>query len=100
VIILKKILYIIIWVSCIVLLSFAYEDYLYSQFKVDSAQGIVEDKGVGKTTKNIFGNFTEEKEYWIQLNGEKIVVTKAIYESAQKHRQIKLMSTNHGMVIN
>jgi hypothetical protein len=95
---LKKILYFIIWVSCIFLLSFAYEDYLYSQFKVDTTQGIVEDKGVEKTTRNIFGNFTEEREYWIQLNGEKIVVTKAIYEKVHQHRQINLMRTQHGMM--
>ncbi|WLR57440.1 hypothetical protein LC048_11630 [Mesobacillus subterraneus] len=95
----KKILYFIIWSFCIVLLSFAYEDYLYSQFKLDSSQGMVEDKGVGKTTKNIYGNFTEEPEYWIQLNGEKIIVTKAIYEEVQQHRQIKIMNTKHGTVI-
>lgn len=80
-------------------MSFAYEDYLYSQFKVDSAQGVVEDKGVGKTTKNIYGNFTEEREYWIQLDGERIVVPKAIYEHAQQHKEINLMKTQHGMVI-
>ncbi|MBT2695458.1 hypothetical protein [Bacillus sp. ISL-55] len=95
----KRILYFIIWISCIGLLSFAYEDYLYSQFQVDSAQGIVEDKGVRKTTRNIYGNFTEEREYWIQLNGEKIVVTKAIYEDVYHDRQIKLMRTQNGMVI-
>ncbi|MFT9597803.1 hypothetical protein [Mesobacillus sp.] len=96
---LKKILYFTIWISCIGLLSFAYEDYLYSQFKVDSTQGIVEDKGVWETTRNIYGNFTEEREYWIRLNGEKIVVTKAIYEDVHQHMQIKLMRTQHGMVI-
>lgn len=95
----KKILYIIIWIVCIVLLSFAYDDFLYSQFKVDSVQGNVEDKGVGKTIKNAYGNFTEEREYWIQISGKKIVVTKAIYEDAQQHTQIKLMSTQHGTVI-
>lgn len=95
----KKILYYIIWVCCIVLLSFAYEDYLYSQFKLVSAEGIVEEKGVAKTTRNIFGNFTEEREYWIQLDGEKIVVSKAIFEKVQQHRQIKLTRTQHGMVI-
>ncbi|ESU33309.1 hypothetical protein G3A_06870 [Bacillus sp. 17376] len=95
----KKILYFITWSGCIILLSCAYEDYLYSQFKVDTAQGIVEDKWVGKTTRNIFGNFTEEREYWIQLNGEKIVVTKAIYEEVNRHRQIKLTRTQHGMLI-
>ncbi|MBS8263744.1 hypothetical protein DYI25_04710 [Mesobacillus boroniphilus] len=95
----KKILHFIIWSGCIILLSFAYEDYLYSQFKVNSAQGIVEDKGVGTTTRNIYGNFTEEREYWIQLNGEKIVVTRSIFADAQRHRQIKLMRTQHGMVM-
>lgn len=95
----KKIVYFIIWVSCIVLLSFAYEDYLYSQFKVDAAQGIIEDKGVGTVTRNIYGNFTEEREYWIQLNGKKIVVTRSIYADAQRHRQIKLIRTQHGMVM-
>jgi hypothetical protein len=95
----NKILYFIIWISCIGLLSFAYEDYLYSQFNVDSAQGIVEEKGVEKITRNIFGNFTEEREYWVQLDGEKIVVSKVIYERALPHRQIKLMRTQYGMVI-
>ena len=95
----KKILYFIIWISCIVLLSFAYEDYLYSQFKVDAVEGIVEDKGVGIKTSNIYGNFTEEREYWIELNGEKFVVSKETYESVQQQRQIKVMSTQHGMVI-
>jgi hypothetical protein len=95
----KKILYFIIWICCIVLLSFAYEDYLFSQFKVDSAQGIVEDKGAAKTTRNIFGNVTEEREYWIQLDGKKIVVTKGIYDEVQQQSQIKLMRTQHGMVI-
>lgn len=80
-------------------MSFAYEDYLYSQFKVDSAQGVVEDKGVGITTKNLYGNFTEEREYWIQLDGKRIVVSKAIYEHAQQHKEINLMKTQHGMVI-
>lgn len=88
-----------IWIICIVLLAFAYEEYLYSQFKVEAAEGIVEDKGIGVSARNIYGNFTEEKEYWIQLNGEKIVVNKSVYEGAHQHRQIKLMSTSHGMLI-
>ncbi|MGV2941372.1 hypothetical protein AB5I83_17350 [Mesobacillus sp. LC4] len=95
----KRILMIIIWGGCIVLLSLAYEDYLYSQFEVHSVKGTVKDKGVTNTTMNTFGNFTEEREYWIRLNGEKIVVTKAIYEYVHQDRQIKLMRTQHGMVI-
>lgn len=95
----KKLLYFIIWISCIVLLSFAYEGYLYSQFKVDAADGFVEDKGVDIATRNIYGNFTEEREYWIQLNGEKIVVNKSVYEGAHQYTQIRLMRTQHGMMI-
>ena len=95
----KSILVTMTWFSCIVLLSLAYEDYLYSQFGVHSVKGTVEDKGVTNTTMNTFGNFTEEREYWIRLNGEKIVVTKAIYENVHQDRQIKLMRTQHGMVI-
>jgi hypothetical protein len=95
----KKILYCIIWACCIVLLAFAYDDYLYTNFKVDSAVGVVEDKGISISTSNIYGNFAEERKYWIQLNGEKMVVNKSVYERAQQHREIKLMITNHGMAI-
>lgn len=95
----KSILVTMTWLSCIVLLSLAYEDYLYCQFEVQSVKGTVEDKGVTNTTMNTFGNFTEERQYWIRLNGEKIVVTKAIYENVHQDRQIKLMRTQHGMVI-
>ena len=96
---LKKILYIIIWAGCITLLSFAYEDYLYSQFEVNFIQGSVDDKGVNKITRNIYGNFTEEHEYWIQLGGEKISVTKSVYENTKEQRNIRIMSTQHGLVV-
>jgi cytidine deaminase len=95
----KKILYCMIWVCCIVLLAFAYDDFLYSQFKVEAAEGIVEDKGIGVSIRNIYGNFTEEREYWIQLNGEKMAVNRAVYEGAEQHRKIKIMITDHGMAI-
>ena len=95
----RKIIRSFIWVCCIVLLAFAYDDYLYSFFKVDSAVGVVEDKGINITTRNTYGNYQEEREYWIQLNGEKMVVNKSVYQAAQQHRKIKLMITNHGMAI-
>ncbi len=95
----RKLLYVLLWISCIVLLSFAYEGYLYSEFAVESVQGVLEDKGVGKTIKNTYGNFTEESEYWIQLNGEKIVVSKAVFDGVEGKKEIRVNRTKHGIVI-
>ncbi|MBT2636843.1 hypothetical protein [Bacillus sp. ISL-39] len=60
--------------------------------------GIVEDKGISVATRNIYGNFAEERQYWIKLNGEKMVVNKSVYDGAQQYKKIKLMITNHGVV--
>jgi hypothetical protein len=95
----RKILFVLLWISCIVLLSFAYEDYLYSEFAVESVQGVVEDKGVAKTIKNTYGNFTEELEYWIQLNGEKIVVSKEVFDGVEGKKEIRVNRTKHGIVM-
>lgn len=88
-----------LWISCIVLLSFAYEDYLYSEFAVETVQGVVEDKGIAKTIKNTYGNFTEELEYWIQFNGEKIVVNKVVFDGVEDKKEIRVNRTKHGVVI-
>jgi hypothetical protein len=95
----RKLLYVLLWISCIVLLSFAYEGYLYSEFALESVQGVVEDKGVAKTVKNTYGNFTEEVEYWIQLNGEKIVVNKVVFDKVNGKKEIRVNRTKHGVVI-
>jgi hypothetical protein len=92
-------MYVFLWLSCIVLLSFAYEDYLYSEFAVETVQGVVEDKGIAKKIKNTYGNFTEELEYWIQLNGEKIAVNKVVFDGAEGKEEITVNRTKHGIVI-
>lgn len=95
----SKLFYVLLWISCIVLLSFAYEGYLYSEFAVESVQGVVEDKGVAKTIKNTYGNFTEESEYWIQLYGEKIVISKAAFDDVKVKKEVRVNRTKHGIVI-
>lgn len=81
-------------------MSFAYQEYLDSEFRVEPLNGVVEDKGVNKTIKNTYGNFLEVHEYWIMLDSGKVVVSKPVYDSVQIHKEVKILRTQHGMMIN
>ncbi|RSD28734.1 hypothetical protein [Mesobacillus subterraneus] len=95
----KKILKGILWIGCIGLLSFAYEDYLLSEFYVQTSKGVVMDKGVVKKIKNTYGNFIEEKEYWMTVNNERFVISKGQYDGVELETEVKVSRTKHGNLI-
>jgi len=95
----EKILSILLWIVCIGMLSFAYEDYLHTEFSFQEVEGIIADKGVEKNVKNIFGNYDVENEYWLRINSEKIVVRKDVYESVEADQAVKVNRTKYGTMI-
>jgi len=95
----EKILHIFLWISCIGLLSFAYEDYLYNEFSMQINQGTIAEKGVEKVVRNIYGNYGVENEYWLQLNGEKLVVTRSVYQSVKANDAVNVSRTKHGTLV-
>jgi hypothetical protein len=95
----EKILHIFLWISCIGLLSFAYEDYLYAEFSMQKNQGTITEKGVERVVRNIYGNYGVVNEYWLQLDDEKLVVTKAVYQSVKANDAVNVSRTKHGTLI-
>jgi len=95
----EKILSILLWIGCIGMLSFAYEDYLHAEFSFHEDEGMIVGKGVGKNVKNIYGNYDVENEYWLQINGEKIVVRKEVYESVEADEAVRVTRTKYGTMI-
>lgn len=57
------------------------------------------DKGVDKNIQSTFDRFTEEKVYWIILDKEKIMVTKALYDKVEPAMKIRMNRTKNGMAI-
>ncbi|MEH7444510.1 hypothetical protein V7201_19535 [Bacillus sp. JJ1122] len=95
----EKILSILLWIGCIAMLSFAYEDYLVTEFSFHEEEGIIAGKGVGKNVKNIYGNYNVENEYWLQINGKKIVVRKELYDSVEADEAVRVNRTKYGTMI-
>jgi hypothetical protein len=89
----------LVWVSCIGMLSLAYEDFLHNEFSIFEVQGVVSQKWREGTVKNSYGNYFDESEYWVRLNDEKIVVPKRVYQEIEVKDLIKLSKTKHGMLV-
>lgn len=95
----EKILHILLWIGCIGLLSFAYEDYLYAEFSLQKNQGTITEKGVEQVVSNIYGNYGVDNEYWLLLDDEKLVVTRAVYQSVEANDAVNVSRTKHGTLI-
>lgn len=94
-----KIFYILLWITCIGFLSFAYDDFLEAEFSLQELQGMITKKGVEKVVSNMYGNYRVENEYWLLLNGDKIVVTEAVYKSVEANDEVKVSKTKYGTLI-
>lgn len=95
----KNIISIVLWISCIGLLSFAYEGFLSEEFRFQQSQGFITEKGTETLVSNQYGNYQSEKRYWVLFLNEKIEVNKQAYNSLHVNDEVIVNRTKHGIAI-
>jgi hypothetical protein len=95
----KKILFILFWVLCIGLLSSAYGEFIESEFRIQKVQGFIKKKGTETAVSNLYGNYQDEKQYWIEVLDEKIAVTKEAYQGLRVYDEVIVSRTKHGVLV-